>query len=123
VTAEEYDAFCAGLEAVSHIVQWGGASVWKVAGKVFAIGAGSDGREFAVTFKCSPLSFAMLKDQPGLRPAPYLASRGLSWLQRLDLRTLDDAALKAYLRRSHWLAASTLPRNKREALALREPRA
>ena len=40
----------------------------------------------------------MLKDLPGLRPAPYLASRGLTWIQRTDARTLDDADLFHYLR-------------------------
>ncbi len=35
----------------------------------------------------------MLKDLPGLRPAPYLASRGLTWVQRTDGRTLGDAEL------------------------------
>ena len=54
--------------------------------------------EFAVTFKCSETSFAVLKDLPGLRPAPYLASRGLTWVQRIDRRTLGDAELRGYLR-------------------------
>ena len=77
MTHEDYDAFCAGLPHAAHIVQWGDASVWKVGGKVFAIGGWSDSPEFAVTFKCSETSFAVLKDLPGIRPAPYLASRGL----------------------------------------------
>ena len=42
MTREEYDAFCAGLPHVAHVVQWGDASVWKVGGKVFAIGGWSD---------------------------------------------------------------------------------
>jgi predicted DNA-binding protein (MmcQ/YjbR family) len=33
----EYNAFCGSFEATSHVVQWGGAHVWKVGGKVFAI--------------------------------------------------------------------------------------
>ena len=61
--------------------------------------------EFAVTFKCSETSFAILRDLPGIRPAPYLASRGLSWLQRTDDRSLGDEELKDYLRQSYALVA------------------
>ena len=38
MTRDEFNAFCKGLCATSHVVQWGGADVWKVGGKVFAIG-------------------------------------------------------------------------------------
>ncbi|MEO9873698.1 MAG: MmcQ/YjbR family DNA-binding protein, partial [Anderseniella sp.] len=37
MTLEEYDTYCASLTATTHVVQWGGAHVWKVGGKVFAI--------------------------------------------------------------------------------------
>src|SRR5271157_1595614 len=115
MTREEYDAFCAGLPQATHVVQWGDASVWKVGGKVFAIGGWSESVEFAVTFKCSETSFAVLKDLPGLRPAPYLASRGLTWVQRIDRRTLGDAELEGYLRPSHALVVAKLPnRTQRE---------
>src|SRR5271165_2964818 len=110
MTREEYDAFCACLPHAAHIVQRGDASVWKVGGKVFAIGGWSDSPEFAVTFKCSETSFAVLKDLPGIRPAPYLASRGLSWLQRTDDRTLSDGELAAYVARSYALVGAGLPR-------------
>ena len=116
MTREEYDAFCAGLPQATHVVQWGDASVWKVGGKVFAIGGWSVSPEFAVTFKCSDFSFAVMKDLPGIRPAPYLASRGLLWLQRTDNRSLDDAGLEDYLRQSYALVVATLPRKARREL-------
>ena len=87
------------------VVQWGDASVWKVRGKVFAIGGWSSSPEFAVTFKCSMASFAILNQLPGLRPAPYLASRGMSWVQRTDDRSLSDHDLRDYLRQSYALVA------------------
>jgi predicted DNA-binding protein (MmcQ/YjbR family) len=58
--------------------------VWKVGGKVFAIAGWGDGEALAVTFKCSELSYDLLKEQAGLRPAPYLASRGMKWIQRIS---------------------------------------
>ena len=75
-------------------------------------------RDLAVTFKCSPASFDILKDQPGLRPAPYLASRGLLWIQRISEETMSDEALKDYLRQSRRLAAMTLPKKKRAELGI-----
>ena len=72
--------------------QWGGAHVWKVGGKVFAIGWEENGKA-AVTFKVSEVAYEMLQDQPGLRPAPYLASRGLKWIQHFAKPGLPDAGL------------------------------
>lgn len=118
MTRNDYDAFCAALPHTTHVVQWGGASVWKVGRKVFAIGGWSDPPIFAITFKCSEVSFAILKDLPGLRPAPYLASRGLLWIQRADDSSLGDAELAAYLRRSYALAAATLPKKTRGELGI-----
>src|SRR5579862_7214577 len=103
MTPAAFDRFCASLTATTHVVQWGGASVWKIGGKVFAIGGWSKGSEFGVSFKCSQASFAILRELPGVRPAPYLASRGLSWVQRTDPRSLSDDDLKAYLRQSYAL--------------------
>jgi predicted DNA-binding protein (MmcQ/YjbR family) len=119
VTREDYDGFCANLPHATHVVQWGDASVWKVGGKVFAIGGWATSPEFAVTFKCSKASFAILSQLPGSRPAPYLASRGLSWVQRIDDRSLSEWDLRDYLRQSHALVAATLPKKTRDALGLR----
>ena len=118
MTREDYNAFCASLAHTSHVVQWGGADVWKVAGKVFAIGGWDDGERLYVTFKCSDLAFDILKEQPGLRPAPYLASRGMKWIQRQSDEAMDDAALKDYLRESHRIVASGLPKKIRLQLGL-----
>lgn len=101
------------LHAAMHVVQWGGSDVYKAGGKVFAIvGTDSEARVF-VTFKASEMSFEMLKSEPGMRPAPYLASRGLKWLQRTDDRTLDDQALLDYIRQSHTMVLAGLSKKKR----------
>jgi predicted DNA-binding protein (MmcQ/YjbR family) len=116
VTPAAFNAFCASLPATSHVVQWGGADVWKVGGKVFAIGWG--GAAPAYTFKVSDLSYDILKSQPGLRPAPYLASRGLKWIQHFAKPGLDGKSLRAYLRESHRMVAEGLPKKKRAELGL-----
>jgi predicted DNA-binding protein (MmcQ/YjbR family) len=118
MTQEDYDEFCADLPYATHVVQWGDASVWKIGGKVFAIGGWSSAPEFAVSFKCSQASFAILTELPGMRPAPYLASRGLSWVQRVDPRSLSDDDLKKYVRRSYALVLAGLPKRTQRALGV-----
>lgn len=117
MTRDEFNAFCASLPATSHVVQWGGADVWKVAGKVFAIGGWAEGRD-AFTFKVTDIAFAVLQDQPGIRPAPYMASRGLKWLQQHAAPGLPDAELREHLMLSWLLVARGLPKKTRGALAL-----
>ena len=118
MTYDDYNAFCASLAATTHVVQWGGAHVWKVGGKVFAIGGWSDGEEPHITFKTSPLSYDILKEQPGLRPAPYLASRGMKWIQHYEAPGLTDTELRDYLRESHRLVAAGLSKKRRRELGL-----
>ena len=117
MTHDQFNAFCRSLPATTHVVQWGGAQVWKVGGKVFAISGGSE-EEPTFTFKASDLSFEMLKDQPGLRPAPYLASRGLKWIQHYAKPGLSDSELKDYLRESHRIVAQGLSKKKQRGLGL-----
>src|SRR5580698_6638809 len=99
MTYTKFNAFCRALPATTHVIQWGGAHVWKVGGKVFAIGGWEDDTA-RFTFKVSEIAFEILKDQPGLRPAPYLASRGLKWIQHFEKPGLSDAALRDYIRQS-----------------------
>lgn len=118
MTLEEYNDYCASLRHASHVVQWGGSHVWKIGGRVFAIAGWDEGPGLAVTFKCSPGSYDILSEQSGLRPAPYLASRGLKWVQRTDSLALDDVGLKSYLAESYRLVASGLPKKVRASLGL-----
>jgi predicted DNA-binding protein (MmcQ/YjbR family) len=60
----------------------------------------------------------MLKEQAGLRPAPYLASRGMKWIQHFAKPGLSDAGLRDYIRQSHAIVAQGLSKKKRIALGL-----
>lgn len=117
MTLAEYDRCCRALPHTTHVVQWGGAHVWKVAGKVFAI-AWDETPELHVTFRCSPMSFDLLQELPGLRPAPYLASRGFKWIQRTSRESMDDATLRDYLAASHRIIAAGLPKRRQRELGL-----
>lgn len=115
-TPSALHCFCMSLCGATHVVQWGGSDVYKVGGKVFAIVVRDAGGEMRLSFKASQMSFEMLKTVPGVRPAPYLASRGLKWLQWLDETTLDGQALRDYVRQSHAMAMDGLSKRKRMAL-------
>jgi len=118
----QYNSFCKSLPHAHHLVQWGGAHVWKVGGlkdgKVFAIAWFDGSVDEGITCKVSPMSFELLKEQKGCRPAPYLASRGMKWIQRTNDIFLSDKDLKVYLRESHRLAAENLPKKRQRELAL-----
>ena len=113
----EFNAFCRSLPATTHVVQWGGAHVWKVGGKVFAIGGLGEGQP-GFTFKVSDIAYEMLKSRPGLRPAPYLASRGMTWIQHFARPGLSDAGLRDYIRKSHAIVSQGLSKKKRIELGL-----
>ncbi len=85
---------------------------------MFAVGGWDDGGEPRITFKVSPIAYEMLQEQPGLRPAPYLASRGMKWIQHHEEPGLEDEDLKAYLRESHRIVASGLSKKKQRELGL-----
>ncbi len=117
---DEYNSFCRSLPATTHVVQWGGAHVWKVGAKVFAIAGWSKEEQPYITFKCSDMSFEILRQQPGLRPAPYLAPRGGKWIQMNGEPGLDDDAMKDYIAESHRLISLKLTKKLQAELGLNQ---
>jgi len=120
VTYQEYNKFCKSLPATTYVVQWGGSHVWKVGGKMFAVGGWNKKDVTGVTFKVSEIAFEMLKDQPGLRPAPYLASRGMKWIQHYDAPGLSDKDLKEYIAESHRIVSLGLTKKLQKELGLNQ---
>lgn len=117
MTLDDYNAFCDSLAGTTHVVQWGGSHVWKVGDKVFAVARPIED-DVSVSFKCSEMAFRLLAEQDGLRPAPYLASRGLTWIQRFSHESMDDGALRDYLTEAHRLIGLKLSRAARKRLGL-----
>jgi len=115
VTYDEFNDFCGALRGTNHVIQWRGAHVWKVGSKVFAIG-GLAADAPAFIFKVDAIDFDVLCEQPGLRPAPYFASRGMKWVQHHGPDGPPDAELRALLQASHRIVASGLTRKARREL-------
>ena len=117
MTREEFDAYCGSFKATTHVVQWGNASVWKVGGKIFAIhstwGEGVHGK---ICFKCSDLGYQVLREQPGLVPAPYLARA--KWIQVAEPGAMSDADIKANIAAAYRIIAGKLTKAVRAELGI-----
>ena len=101
-------------------MQWGGSHVWKVGGKIFAIGGWNKGKYPGITFKVSEIAYEFLREMPGLRPAPYLASRGMKWIQNFDRPSLSDGDLRSYLETSHHIVSLGLTKKLQKELGLNQ---
>jgi len=120
MNAAEYNDFCHALPHTTHVNQWGGADVWKIGGKVFAIGWFDPDTLPAITFKVSEIAYEMLRDAPGLRPAPYLASRGMKWIQNYDEPGLSDSQLQEFLAESYRIVSLGLTKKLQKELGLNQ---
>ena len=120
MTYNDFNKFCDALPATTYVVQWGGSHVWKVGGKVFAIGGWSQGTQPAFTFKTSDLDYAFLSESEGYKPAPYFATRGMKWIQHYECTEKNRADLEYYLKESHRLVSLGLTKKKQKELGLNQ---
>lgn len=117
---DDFNQFCSTLAATTHVVQWGGAQVWKVGGKVFAVGGWNKEKKPAFTFKTSEQNYYFLSESPGYIPAPYFANRGMKWIQHVDSRKETDEELRYYITESHRLVSLGLTKLKQKELGLNQ---
>ncbi len=121
MTLDQYNRFCASLHARRTSCNGSGAHVWKVGGKVFAIGGWNDGEGLFVDLQ-------MFGDE--LRPvegAAWLPSGALSRLARHELDPARQRRQhgrrrrsKDYLAESHRLVAAKLPKRVKVEIGLGE---
>ncbi|KPH64095.1 hypothetical protein AMS58_08220 [Pseudoalteromonas porphyrae] len=115
---EEFNQFCRSFPATTYIIQWGNCHVWKVDGKVFAIGGWSDNQSPAFTFKASEQNFVFLSESEGYKPAPYFANRGMKWIQQFNNTNKED--LQYYLKESYRLVSLGLTKKRQKELGLNQ---
>ena len=115
MTRAEFDTFCGSLKATTNVVQWGDASVWKLGGKIFAVCSNwGAGEQEKVSFKCSDLTYAVLIEQPGIIPAPYLARA--KWVQVGSPDAMSDPDLRDYIRTAYDIIKGKLTKAQRRSL-------
>ncbi|MEP1208555.1 MAG: MmcQ/YjbR family DNA-binding protein [Rhizobiaceae bacterium] len=114
----EFDAYCSTLPATEMVVQWGGAHVWKVGGKIFALAStwGKGSASIKIGFKTSDMAFMMLTEQADIAPSPYLGR--YKWVQLQTPTALSDEDTKAYIEAAHGLVVAKLTKAKRQQLGL-----
>ncbi|GAB2679985.1 MmcQ/YjbR family DNA-binding protein [Aliiglaciecola aliphaticivorans] len=117
---QEFNQFCGALLATTYVMQWGNSHVWKVGGKVFAIGGWSKDKQPAFTFKTSEQNYHFLCERPGYIPAPYFASRGMKWIQQVDSQGRNNEELAYYLKASYGLVIQGLSKAKQKSLGLQQ---
>ena len=117
---KEFNQFCASLPATTYVVQWRNSHVWKVGGKVFAIGGWGKDKRPAFTFKTSAQNYYFLRECGGYIPAPYFANRGMKWIQHIDSDDNKDQDLQYYLTQSHRLVSLGLTKLKQKQLGLNQ---
>ena len=120
MTYEQFNDYCRSLSATNMVVQWGNSFVWKVGGKVFAIGGWEKIDEPAFTFKASDYDFHLLQDEEGFRAAPYMASRGLKWIQQFKQIEESDEELQHYIKESHRMVSLGLTKKLQKDLGLNQ---
>ncbi len=120
MTYEEFNTSCGALPATTYVMQWGGSHVWKVGGKVFAIGGLDNASTARFIFKTSEQNYYFLSAMEDYRPAPYFASRGMKWIQYYgaNLSHKIHADLQYYINQSHCLVAAGLSQKKQRELGL-----
>jgi predicted DNA-binding protein (MmcQ/YjbR family) len=111
--ADRVRAICLKFPHATEQIQWGDNLVFKVSGKMFAV-ANLEGAGNGVAFKTSPEEFAMLTEQEGIVPAPYLARA--HWVSLATFDILSPTELQRRLQHSYDLVFSRLPRSAQAAL-------
>ena len=108
-----FEAFVLSLPACTLVRQWRDDSVAKVGGKIFCLLDRDPGE---VWLKVSEMSFELMTEMEGIRPAPYFARAG--WVAISHESDLSDEDIRAYIVEAHRIVAGKLSRKVRTELGL-----
>ncbi|MEO0913513.1 MAG: MmcQ/YjbR family DNA-binding protein [Pseudomonadota bacterium] len=110
MTPDEIETHCMALKGTTRVIQWMGAHVYKVGGKVYAIYADQRDR---VTVKCADVETAEFLIEIGVAErAPHLPRGG--WVSLPA--EMEPGDLEARLTTSYETVRDALPKAAREAL-------
>jgi predicted DNA-binding protein (MmcQ/YjbR family) len=108
-----YEQFVLSLPHTTLVRQWRDDSVAKIGGKIFTLLDGDGGD---IWFKASDMSFALLTELEGIRPAPYFARA--KWVAVSAHCPLSDDDIMAYIEAAYRIIADKLPRKIKTELGL-----
>ena len=97
---------CKKHAGVTEDIKWGHDLVFSVGGKMFCV-VGLDETPVSATFKVQDEEFEELSNQPGFRPAPYVAK--YKWVLVDDIRRLSKSNWENYIQQSYSLVKEKLP--------------
>ncbi|URN16011.1 MULTISPECIES: MmcQ/YjbR family DNA-binding protein [Streptomyces] len=118
MTPERLRALCLGFEGAVEEFPFGpGTSVFKVAGRMFALGA-LDARPLAVNLKCEPENAVRLRTEHPDAVAPGYHMNKRHW-NTVTVSALPDALVEELVEDSYDLVVAGLP--KAERLRLDRP--
>ena len=122
VTYQEFNEFCGSLPHTTYVMQWGESHVWKVAGKVFAIGGWNEKPNLEIVrtvcalldeLKPSPQGpysnlITYVKDRPGHDRLYAIDARKiereLGWRPAETFETGIRKTVQWYLDHQEWVA-------------------
>jgi predicted DNA-binding protein (MmcQ/YjbR family) len=115
VTADALRSWCLAKPGVTEEFPFSeGVSVFKIAGKMFALSS-LEGRPLQVSVKCDPdLAVGLRRAHPAIRPGYHLNKRHWNTVT-LD-GSLADEAIAQMVEDSYDLVVAGLPRRTREAI-------
>ena len=108
-----FEAFVLSLPAATLVRQWRDDSVAKVGGKIFCLLDRDPGE---IWLKVSAMSYDLLTEMGGIRPAPYFARAG--WVAISHHSALGEDDVRAYIVQAHRLVAQKLSKKLRAELGL-----
>jgi len=109
----EFEAFVLTLPSATIVRQWRDDSVAKVGGKIFCLLDADPGE---VWLKVPEMSFDLMIEMDGIRPAPYFARAG--WVAIGPESPLGEDEVRAYIVEAHRLVAAKLSKKMRASLGL-----
>jgi predicted DNA-binding protein (MmcQ/YjbR family) len=109
------ETLCASWPGVSSEVKWHDDLVFSVAGKMFCCLCDQGSAHSKLSFKVEPERFLEFTDQPGFRPAPYLARA--HWVALDDTSVVERSQLDAMVRRAYELVRAKLSKKLQRELA------
>ena len=105
MTIEDIQAICKSLPGVTEDIKWGNDLVFSVGGKMFCV-AGLNQTPTTASFKVTDDEFDEMCDREGFKPAPYVAKYKWVWIE--DVRKMNKAEWKKYIRQSYNLVKDKL---------------